>query len=113
MSISNLHTTKANKGLDYEVSRKVHMLMWENKLTQSALSKKLSVGQSTFSKKVRGELGWSLSDIETVAAALGTTIAYLVGESDDPNDPKSPRLESNQRPRDYMGVVSPLKRSAS
>ena len=113
MSISNIHTTKAEKGLDFEVSRRVNMLMWERKMTQTALSKKLSVGQSTFSKKVRGDLGWSVADLVAVSAALGTTVAYLVGESDDPSDPKSPRLESNQRPRDYMGVVSPIRRSAS
>ena len=108
-----MHSTKAEKGLDYEVSRRVNMLMWEQKLTQTALSMKLNVGQSTFSKKVRGELGWSVADLVAVSAALHTTVAYLVGESDDPQDPKSPRQESNLRPRDYLAVVSELKRSAS
>ncbi len=113
MSISDIRESKRTKGLDYEVSRRVNMLMWDRKMTQTALGKRLGVGQSTFSKKVRGELGWSVADLVAVSHVLQTTVAYLVGESDDPNDPKSPRLESNQRPRDYMGVVSPLRRSAS
>lgn len=110
----NMSITQAQRGnLDYEVSRRVNMLMWERKTTQVNLAKLLGVGQSGLSKKVRGEVGWSVADLVAVSAALGTTVAYLVGETDEPRDPKSPRLESNQRPRDYMGVVSPLRRSAS
>jgi len=106
--------TQAQRGnLDYEVSRRVNMLMWERKTTQVKLAKQLGVGQSGLSKKVRGDVGWSVADLVAVSAALGTTVAYLVGETDEPHDPKSPRQESNLRPRDYLAVVSEMKRRVS
>jgi transcriptional regulator with XRE-family HTH domain len=113
MSITNIHASKSDKGLDYEVSRRVNMLMWDRKRTQGSVAQELGITQSTYSRKVRGVLGWSVADLVAVSAALGTTISYLVGESDNPDDPKSPRQESNLRPRDYLAVVSELKRSAS
>ena len=98
---------------DWEVSRRVNELMWMRKVTQAKLAKAIGIGQSTLSRKISAHVGWSVSDLVAVSKCLETTISFLLGESDNPDDPKSPRQESNLRPRDYLAVVSELKRSAS
>ena len=98
---------------DWEVSRRVNELMWMRKVTQAKLAKAMGISQPTLSRKISASVGWSVSDLVTVADCLGTSISFLVGETDDRNGPKSPRQESNLRPRDYLAVVSEMKRSAS
>lgn len=98
---------------DELVGRRVHHLMWERKMTQKELAALTHSDQSTVAKRIRGHRSWKVEDLMETARALNTTVAFLVGEIDNPQDPKSPRQESNLRPRDYLAVVSELKRSAS
>lgn len=88
----------ATESLDAFVGRRVHMLMWDTKITQTALSHRLGVDQSTLSKRLRGERGWGLDDLRAIAKELGTNMAFLLGETDDPES--RPR-ESNPRPSHY------------
>ena len=68
---------------DQLAGRRVHMLMWDAKVSQRQLAPRLGMTQAALSKKVRGERGWSIDELLTVAAALKTTVAYLVGETEN------------------------------
>lgn len=98
---------------DELVGRRVHHLLWLRKMNQSEFANRFGCTQSTIAKRLKGKMSWKVEDLMQTARILDTSVAFLVGEAASPDDPKSPRLESNQRPRDYMGVVSPLRRSAS
>ena len=68
---------------DMLVGTRVHMLMWERGVKQIALAPKLGITQTGLSKKLKGRVGWSVSDLIAVARELDTTVAYLVGESEN------------------------------
>lgn len=91
---------RTKRRMDAEVGRRVHMLMWDQQLTQTAFGARVGIDQSTLAKKLRGSRGWSLDDLAIVASALGVTMAYLLGEvGTNPTPPISlPDLDSNQEP---------------
>ena len=65
----------------------------------------MDVSQSVLSKKVRGKVGWSVSDLRAAAYELGTTVSYLVGEIEDPSplpEDMSPLSDLNRRPSLYI-----------
>lgn len=77
------------------------MLIWDTGQTAAAIADQAGIDRGSFNRKLRGERGWSVADLLAAADALNTTVAYLVGETDDPHgaDPsKLPRLDSNQQP---------------
>lgn len=47
----------------------------------------LTVDSTGLSKKLKGERGWALEEVVSLAEVLNTTVAYLVGETDEPNRP--------------------------
>ena len=98
---------QAAEGID--ISRRIHVMLWERKQTQTAVAKYLHIDQSTLSKKIKGDVGWSISDLMGIARIFETTVAYLIGETDVVENPKRPRQDSNLRPRDYKGVLSRLR----
>ena len=61
------------------------MLMWSAGLTQSAVGERIGVSSGALGLKLRGNRGWALSEIVAIAAALNTTVAYLVGETENPH----------------------------
>lgn len=66
-------------------------------LSQSELARRLRVRQSTISGLVRGEQR-SSTRLHEIARELGTTPAYLLGETDDPqSEAKLPELTYEQR----------------
>lgn len=72
----------SKRQVDAEVGRRVHMLMWDRGLTQSAFGERVGIDQSALAKKLRGSRGWSLGEVVTVAQALNVSVAYLFGEDD-------------------------------
>ena len=91
------------ESLDVAVGRRVHLMMWDQRITQTALGRQVGIDQSNLGRRLRGERGWSLDDLRAVAAALGTSMAYLLGESekphqDGPDGASLPGLDSNQEP---------------
>ncbi len=89
--------------LDTLVGRKVHMMMWDRRISQTALGRQVGIDQSSLSKRLRGERNWTLDDLRAVATVLGTSIAYLVGETNEgpeggASGPSLPHLDSNQEP---------------
>lgn len=91
---------------DAYIGRRVHQLMWDQHISQTALAPQLGMDQSTLGKRLRGTVGWPGPLLVKVAKVLGTTVAYLVGESDDPVPPTpavDTRLGGNDRTLDYRG----------
>ncbi|WP_353615667.1 helix-turn-helix transcriptional regulator [Leifsonia sp. ALI-44-B] len=71
--------------------------MWDQKITQTALGNMIGMEQSSVGKRLRGERGWSIANLLATARALNTTVAYLVGEVDDPECTPS---DLNREPTD-------------
>lgn len=84
---------------DAFIGRRVHQLMWDSRMTQTELGAMLGMDQSTIAKRLRGRVGWPATLLVRTASALGTSVAYLVGETDivRPEDDTT----------DYGGVDSP------
>ncbi|MBN9209317.1 MAG: helix-turn-helix transcriptional regulator [Microbacterium ginsengisoli] len=90
MSQGSFVSLPARESLDVTVGRRVHMIMWERRITQTALGRMVGIDQSSLGKRLRGERGWSLDDLRVVAEALNVSKAYLLGEEghEDP-DPQT------------------------
>jgi transcriptional regulator with XRE-family HTH domain len=92
---------------DAAVGLRVDLLMRVRRVaTQTALAERMGVSQSVLSKKIRGHVSWSVSDLRNAAYELGTTVSYLVGETDEPRPGPdavvSPLSDSNRRPPLYI-----------
>uniref|UniRef100_UPI0035BE7F0B helix-turn-helix domain-containing protein n=1 Tax=Pseudoclavibacter sp. RFBI5 TaxID=2080578 RepID=UPI0035BE7F0B len=57
--------------------------MWRKRMRQIDLSAAIGVAQPNLSAKLRGARRWYLFEIVGIAQALGTSVAYLIGETDD------------------------------
>ncbi len=68
---------------DALVGRRVHMLMWDQKVTQVQLGGRIGMDQSSLGKRLRGERGWTVDQLLTMARVFNTTVSYLVGETDE------------------------------
>lgn len=100
--MSQINAVEA-ESLDITVGRRVHLMMWERRITQTALGRTIGIDQSNLGRRLRGERGWSLDDLRATANALGTTMSYLLGETEEgpgggAPEPTLPRLDSNQQP---------------
>jgi len=79
----NTQTAPVQKRGDLEIGRRVHMLMWDRQIKQTTLAPMLGIEQSALSKKLRGQRGWSVDELITLADVLHTSVAYLFGEVDE------------------------------
>jgi transcriptional regulator with XRE-family HTH domain len=61
--------------------------MWRAKVTQKGLAAHLGISQPSIAARLNGTTQWTLRDLLSTSALLGTTVAYLVGETDEPNLP--------------------------
>ena len=90
-------------------SERIVALLWRKKMRQSDLSDAIGVARPNISSKLRGNRRWYLYEIMGIAKALGTSVAFLIGETDD-DAPLRPtadqqgeewaRWGSNPRPAD-------------
>lgn len=80
------------EGMDNQVGRRVHHLMWDRRITQAQLGSALGTTQSTVAKKLRGLRSWSLDDLAQTASYLGVSMAYLLGEDNTPPAPRGPNV---------------------
>jgi transcriptional regulator with XRE-family HTH domain len=93
----------AAEDMDVRIGELVHQRMWKLRMTGLRLAEEMGVDQSGLSKRLRGERTWTAANLRDVARALGTSVAYLMGEVDDVEWAPS---GSNRRPRDYKVVTS-------
>lgn len=79
---------KPQDNLDAVIGRRIHMLMWDKGLTQKAVEADTAISQSSLAKKLRGQRGWAANEIVIMAEYLNTTVAYLFGETENPQPDK-------------------------
>lgn len=74
---------------DAAIGLRVHLIMWERRITQLELGEAIGMDQSSLGKRLRGDRGWTPDQVVAVARALGTTVAYLFGETSEltPTEP--------------------------
>lgn len=79
------------------------MLIWRAGRTQLDVAEALGVDSTGLGKKLKGKRGWALQEIKDLAAELGTSAAYLIGETEDagPNF-----TDPNLQPTDYKAAGS-------
>ncbi|MDH6422299.1 transcriptional regulator with XRE-family HTH domain [Aurantimicrobium minutum] len=66
------------------LGQRIHALMYGRFRSYSALAREIGSSPSELSKKLSGQRLWYYRDIKAVANALGTTVGYLTGETDNP-----------------------------
>ncbi len=87
--------------MDAIIGRRVHHMMWDRKITQTALAGVLGLQQSALSRKLRGERGWSSDELVAVAGTLHTNVADLFGEYAEGN------VDDNEVTRRYLEETYP------
>ena len=75
----------------------------KNRLTQAELAEKLSVHEVTVRTWENTDRGPKLTIMPSIASALDTTVAYLIGETDDPEPQRY--QDPLPEPQKYQGVV--------
>lgn len=53
-------------------------------MKQLELAGMMGISSESLGRKLKGRTGWSLAEIMDAASALGTSVAYLVGEAENP-----------------------------
>lgn len=100
------------------------MRMWDSKLKQADVAKSIGLDTSSFSKRLRGERKWALIELVNLATVLRTTVAYFVGETEDPRpvgpdgdfidvDPGRIELPTSCLQTRNLAEVIPLRRAAA
>lgn len=102
---------RTGEPIDAAIGRRIHTLMWEQRIKNKDLGELLGLEATGIGKKLRAEQRFSIEQLVTVAAYLNTTVAYLVGESENPHQTPGggsslPGLDSNQEPAGFKPVVS-------
>jgi transcriptional regulator with XRE-family HTH domain len=73
-------------------SKRLAELRKEQKLSQTKLATKLGTSFSVISRYERGEMTPSIDNAKKLAAILGTTVGYLLGESENADLLKDPEM---------------------
>lgn len=83
------------------LSERVKDLLEAKGLKQKAISEELGVEYSTLWRRLRGERKITIDFLQRLSKSLGTSSAYLLGETDDPspNPGKTPLQEEGVSPR--------------
>ena len=75
----------------------------KNGLTQAELAEKLGVHEVTVRRWENTDKELKLAIISSIASALNTTVAYIIGETDDPEPQRY--QDPLPEPQKYQGVV--------
>lgn len=63
-------------------------LLFRRNVTQARLALLLDLASPAITRRMRGEIDWRLAELQIVAEHLGTTVGYLLGETDDDRRPE-------------------------
>jgi len=85
----NSGTETATSRIDAEIGRRVHLAIWDLKMSQADFSARVGMSPSSVAKRLRGYLPWSASHLVRAAEVLGTSVAFLVGEDTAAERPPS------------------------
>lgn len=74
---------------DVELGTRAHMLIWSEGRKQGDIATAMGISSGSLGLKLKGQRGWALAEIKAIAQILNTTVAYLVGETENshPNKP--------------------------
>jgi len=78
--------TSKDNAPDSALGATVRLLLWSRGLPYKALSEPLGIGTQIVGMKVRGEVGWSLSDLYKVAKYFDIPPAMLLPQVVDDSD---------------------------
>jgi len=92
--MSSAETNPVEINWDAEIGEKAHMLMWRRGITQIALGEQLGVDQSSIAKRLKGKRKWTTGEVVALARALRTTVAFLYGETSNPDGPDNGSSET-------------------
>ena len=81
------------KTADEAVGVTINHLMFVNRVTRKALGEVLGISGPAMGRKIRGEIGWSLQDLYTVANFFNKDVTQLLPRQIPPETPKSPSTE--------------------
>lgn len=85
MSTPTKASAHDDESIDAAIGRRVHQVMWDSKVTQTAFAEMIHMDQSSVAKRLRGKLGWGAKHVAQAAHALDVSIAYLYGETENPH----------------------------
>lgn len=104
--------------LSARVARRARGLAAENGLSQAAIAAALGTSQQNVSRRMSGQIAFTLDELEALAGALGTSLPYLLGLTDSRNPhPGGPdggldvgraRRDSNPKPSDPKVATLPV-----
>lgn len=89
----------AVRNVDQLIGETVHLLMWNARITQTEMGRRIGLGQSHLSKKLRGEMRWYANEVAQVAQILGVTPGELFGDIPPKRRPGRP-IDSSFQPLD-------------
>ena len=80
-------------------------------LNKSEMAKRLDMDYSTFWRKMNGEYSVDAVLLKKIAEVLGTSVAYLMGETDNPvlgvsEEPEQLQLQKAEKPQDISYINS-------
>ncbi len=89
------------------INERIEALISSNRFSKAEISERLGIGYSTLWRRLNGERNVNLDFLSELAEVLGTTVSYLIGETDNPERVKIENVShpiSIEKPR-----VEPLK----
>jgi transcriptional regulator with XRE-family HTH domain len=103
MSTNNPARDELADPIDVLIGERINGLMFKRRLQKKDIAAILHIDSTAVGKKIRAEQKFSVSQLVRLAPVLGTTVGYLVGETEEAPTPKGegrvlPGLDSNQEP---------------
>lgn len=95
-----------------KIGLRIKELRKQAKITQPELAEKIGVHETTIRRWEQGkDKGPSVDIIPKIANALGTSVAYLMGETDNPilgvsEEPEQLQLQNAEKPQDISYINS-------
>jgi len=82
---------------DQLIGKRVAGIMFDKRVPQTKMSRRLGITQSTLSKKLHGDRPWSTEEVYQAARLLKASIEDVLPTMDE----VLPHLDSNQEPFGY------------
>jgi transcriptional regulator with XRE-family HTH domain len=79
--------------------------MFLKRISQTKLAPMIGISQSVLSKKLRGSVPWSVTELIRAASALGVDPVELLPETSRRTGLELPQLDLNQQPFGYMSAL--------
>lgn len=85
MSTVKQHRNTPSRDADTQLGTRAHMLMWKEGLKQGEVATAIGMSSGSLGLKLKGQRGWALAEIIALAETLNSSVAYLVGETENPH----------------------------